>query len=166
MTSPRSSLKGPTTTGTGGGGVKKSSSTSVQRTGNNFPTFGILLPLCWKIGHYFITTVTLSFFVAAFAFQYLVVMIKTGKFQNNTENCTLSRTLAELDRHRQKSDSLVEKQIEVSSWWQSDEIFKIIIFCLSKKFLRQFFENPVRTNSQAKGGNYFLIRQRSKRVFF
>ena len=60
----------------------------------------------------------------------------------------------------------MEKQIEVSSWWQSDEIFKIIIFCLSKKFLRQFFENPVRTNSQAKGGNYFLIRQRSKRGFF
>ena len=36
-------------------------------------------------------------------------MIKTEKFQNNTENCTLSGALAELDRHRQKSDSFSGK---------------------------------------------------------
>ena len=58
-------------------------------------------------------------------------MIKTEKFQNNTENCTLSRTLAELDRHRQKSDSFSGKtnrsQQLVAIWWDFQDNYFLLV---------------------------------------
>ena len=94
-------------------------------------------------------------------------MIKTEKFQNNTENCTLSRALAELDRHRQKSVSFSGKtnrsQQLVAIWWDFQDNY----FLLVQKIPQTIFWESCQDKFSGKRRQLFLDQATTfKKGFF